>query len=723
MTGIGETGGVCVIGRVDFQTGIGAVTAAALELFARSVPVAFWSVRNSRAEIGASVRLPSGRTVPVAESLDNYSVFLFTDVLWNGVADHQYLHLPSHGARIAHIAYDSDRFPPEWVTILNERFDLALFTSSYLEAVARKSGVHIPVGTLPVGLDLELLIARRFVRRSAHRIRFGSVAAFHERKGLDLLIEAFLLEFGISDDAELIVHSNLAIGDVFARSKAMIDANPGAKITLSHGHLTTEEKNNLLDSFDVYVSASTGEGYSIGPREALALGKTLVLTDIPPHRELAAPPGVFLVEPSGRAPARYPEIDNRVFGSQAVFDSTRFAAELRRAREFVRSEEAFRSVRERKALASNFTLSYLERDYRRLLNPDAPRSATSPGSPFTRLPNEQPALMRRASGRHGSRIGERKVIVQSQDAGFFSLFNVFISHLAWSLQESSPPLVLPDWDAGRLLGRLDGAAVTSYCYSKPEDGNMWLGLFEPLYDLTAEELNDENFLYENAEVPRNLWNEQKEPLLTYKNAYLLYTSPWFSRFRRQYSATVRDMVRLRPAYQNEVDSFKQRLDGRFVVAAHVKHPSHGVEQPGGVIAQHHQYVNEVRSALGRRGVLESSDDWGVFLATDQERVVHLFEEEFGSHVIRFDDVTRISTDIDAKFDRLRPEEQAREGHQLQHLMAADDSSWSTRLAWEVWRDAEAMSASDVLIHAVSNVATAVSYLGERVDMVYCDPES
>jgi hypothetical protein len=56
-------------------------------------------------------------------------------------------------------------------------------------------------------------------------------------------------------------------------------------------------------------------------------------------------------------------------------------------------------------------------------------------------------------------------------------------------------------------------------------------------------------------------------------------------------------------------------------------------------------------------------------------------------------------------------------------MAAKPSEWSLRLAWEVWRDAEAMAASDVLLHSVTNVATAVSYLSESVQMVYCEPDA
>jgi hypothetical protein len=175
--------------------------------------------------------------------------------------------------------------------------------------------------------------------------------------------------------------------------------------------------------------------------------------------------------------------------------------------------------------------------------------------------------------------------------------------------------------------------------------------------------------------------------------------------------------------EEQVQTWKRKLDGRFLVAAHVKHPSHSIEQPGGVLAERHRYVDEVRAALARQGIREASDEWSVFLATDQDRVVSLFNDEFGDHVISFDDVTRVDVTTDAAFDTLADDEKARDGHQLQHLLAADSNRWSTRLAWEVWRDAEAMASSDVLIHAVSNVATAVSYLGKDVQMIYCDPST
>ena len=713
--------GICIMGRADFYTGIGTVTHAALELFSRVAPVVFFPARNRGAIPSGEVQLPGGRTVPIADEASDRAIYFFCDVLWNGAEDLNYTALPHDGFKIAHMAYDSDEFPPEWVAILNERFDLALFTSKYLEQIAINSGVRIPVGTLPVGLDIEPLIAERYVAAQPSRIRFGSISAFHERKRLDLLVESFIEAFGDRDDVELVIHSNLASGSTFERVQALTAKAPGARVTLTYGNLSDDDKNSLLASMDVYVSTSSGEGYSIDPREALALGKPLVLSGIPAHRDLGGVPGVFFVEPTSMVPARYPEIDNRVFGRQSDFSSSDFATSLSEARIFTLSPAAKATAAERKMLASEFSFSALAAPYQTLMNADAravrPRA---PWSSFVHFPAEIDSLIRPAGGRHGKRIGAKKIVVQAHDGGFFSLFNAFLSHLVWGLRDSNVSMVIPDWDAGRLIER--EGHPESYCYSRPDDGNMWLKLFEPLYDLTAEEMNDAEFIYANAVLPELRHNEAREPLLTYTNAFELYRAPWFKKFRSQYGRVLHEHVRLIPALQAERDSFiNNEMGGRFVVAAHVKHPSHSIEQPGGSIAERSQYIDEVRKALTKRGIVEGSDDWRVFVATDQDRVVQLFNDEFGDRVIRFDDVARVSVESDIAFDTLAKEEQNQSGFQLQHIMAANTDTWSSRLAWEVWRDAEAMANSDVLIHAVSNVATAVSYMGENVEMIYCDP--
>ncbi|WP_024287614.1 glycosyltransferase [Cellulomonas sp. KRMCY2] len=709
--------GICVMGRRAFGTGIGHLTESLFELLARKYDVRLWDL-HTPAQAGETVCLTSGREISLTHELEGFAVYIYADVLWNGVNYTKYVAPPSSGYRFAYLAFDSDRLPPEWVEILNRDFDAVFFTSAHLIDIALDSGVKIEIGALPLAIDVEAQIARKYRPVAGRRVRFGTLSAYHPRKGLEALVSAFLREFGDSHDAELVIHSNVAHGATATAVRSMVDVARTGNVVLSTDNLTESAKNELLESFDVYVNASAGEGYSVGPREALALGKSLVITDLGAHRPLFGPPGVFEVSTLHDAPAIYPEIDNRQFGFQRVPDPESLRSGLRAAFDFVRSDEAVTSAGERKLLAAEFGLQSLERSYWALVDPDSRNLLRGNGSSrHTQIPVGHQERIRRHGGRHGIRLGSTKIVVPAHDGGFFSLYNTYVSHLVWSLHDSPQRLVLPDWDAGRLLERINPRRPVSYCYSRPDQGNLWNHLFEPPYDLSAADLDDREFLWDGSQKPAAEYNESREPLLTYIHAYRLYQSPDFARIRRQYEPVIRDHIRLRQPLQAELDGFLHRnRDGRFLVAAHIKHPSHAVEQPDGTIADRHAYVELVRQAVAERGISEASDDWAVFLATEQERVVELFREEFGDHVIQFADVQRIPSETDSRFDELRADEKLADGHQLQHIMASDVGLWSPRLAWEVIRDARVMASADVVFHAVSNVATAVSFMSNGVDM-------
>lgn len=710
--------GICVIGREGFSTGIGSISAAAVELLGRRYQV---DLHTPSAPSGwHDTVLPTGTLARVTPDPSGYATYFYADVLWNGASDFNVHAMPLTGYRIAHMAFDSDRLPPEWVRILNERFHLALFSSPYLVDVAVASGVRIDCATLPIGLPLEPLLARPYRRPVGDVVRFGSISAFHRRKNLDLLVNAFLETFGRDPGVELLLHSNLDFGDTLPRIRATIEAFGAQNVILSHSELSEHDKTELLDSFDVYVNTSAGEGYSIGPREALALGKPVVLSRVPAHDELQDVPGAFAVESVGRMPARYPEIDNRVFGTQSLFRSDEIGTVLRAARAFVEDGPLEQTVCARRARAAEFSNSALAADYARVVDPDSALiPTTSTGSAFSSAPGPSVGLARAAAGRYGTRLGSRHLVLRAHDGGFFSLFNAYLSHLTWSRFDDDVSLVLPDWRPAGVIARAGGAPVSSFCYGRPEDGNVWTKLFEPPLGLSIEDLDDPDILDVGVEEPAYLYNQVREPSLTYVNAHDLYLSHDFPRFRRQYHAALAEHVHLLPAYRREFDAFHDsRMRDRLVVGVHVKHPSHVVEQVSGRMADRFEYLERVREELRARGVRPGDPDWAVFLATDQQRVRDLFEDEFGDHLIAFDDVTRSATSTDEAYDVLGDDDKLQQRHQIQHQMAQDTANWSTRLAWEVWRDAMALAGSDVVIHAISNVATAVSYLNPDNDMRY-----
>jgi glycosyltransferase involved in cell wall biosynthesis len=710
---------VCIVGRVTFGSGIGAITYAMCELLARSFPICVLPT-EPELRCGLAVSLPNGRLVPVVREPQAIKVWIFCDVLWNGTYDRNYLLVPKLGLRVAYIVFDSDELPPEWVNILNHRFDVVMVTSPHLGRVAHASGVEIPIASLPVALDIESLLSRPFKTTDSARIRFLSIAAFHPRKETETLIRAFMAAFGNTSDVELVLHSNLAFGDYADRLERFIREQAVQNVHISRVALSDHEKNQLVEGCDVFVNLSRGEGYSIGPREALALGKPLVLSAVGGHLDLEGVPGVYLIRSKRSLAARYPEIDNRIFGRQSAVEMGDAATALREAVDLIRSGRHLVTLHERRSYAANFSFSRLSASYAEIINSDirAFRRAAPVGR-HVYLPQEFRDRVQKAIGPRANALGHtRNCVVQMHDGGFFSIFNAFFSHLVWNLMDKRCHHTLPDWDVRRLIERNGGTKFKSFCYGRPEEGNIWLQWFEPLFGLGAEEMNSCDFLYEHAAVPTAIWNEDREPLLTHVNAYRLYRWKGFPAWRRQYHAVWRDHVALRPALAAEIDVFaRQNFEGRYMIAAHVRHPGHAQEQPGLVMAHAQTYIDRILSELGHRGIDPAGTGWGIFLATDQEGVVRQFEDAFRERVCYFSDVRRTTAAEEGAYDALSPEINIRDGQQLQHIVASSPDTWSSRMAWEVIRDALAMSHCRALLHVVSNISTAVSYMNPNVELL------
>ena len=693
---------ICIIGRTEFHTGIGTVGAGMAEALARSFPVSFLPTN-----VGASgsITLPSGRVLPVCHDPSAIEVSVFCDVLSECTID------PPGRLRYAWLLFDSDRLPETWVTLLNQRFDAVLAASPHLIEIARRSGVERPITHLPIPLDLDGSLALP-ARTPGAVLRFGSICAFHPRKSLETLVGAFVDRFGHDAGAELVLHGNLAFGTTLDRVRALASPN----VCITHDDLSAAAKDALLGSFDVYATCSAGEGYAIGPREAMARGKVIVASAIGGHADLVGPPGVFMVPARRERPGHYPELQDGIFGVQHEVDPIALGDALEAAAAFVRTDSG-KSARFRRERARSWSLSHLAISAAALVDPSI--------AAFRGVAPPDPAIAALAEQRLGRRAdaiaGPRRQVCAAHDGGFFSVFNTYLSHLVWQQREDRCHAVLPDWDVERFLGRLE-APVRSFCYGQPGDGNLWTKLFQPLFGASEAEMNDAAFLWRHAELPADRHNEAREPLMTYVRAYKLYLSPDFAAFRRQYHRVFTQHVRLRPEHQAEIDGFAAaHLTTPILIAAHVRHPSHTVEQPTGQIAGTEIYIEQVRAAVRRRGADPDGPGWTVFVATDQDRVLHRFRAVFGERAVFFPDARRTRADEDAAFDALGPVERNQDGHQLQHLVAADRAGWSWRMAWEVVRDAYVMARCQALLHVVSNVSTAVAYMNPEIEMVFCDP--
>jgi glycosyltransferase involved in cell wall biosynthesis len=713
---------VAISGRFDPTTGIGLHSLAFAHHYEGHFNLSLIDARPDDSNWRALDERMRNEAVTLGES-DGAAVSIFTDVLANGYGDINCLKLPHSLIKIAYVVFDSSRLPSWWVDRINENFDAVATPSKWGKQMIEKSGVLVPVFHLPLSTDLKRFASSNPAPVTQSKFRFGTIASYSKRKNILQLVRSFAECFDNNSDVELVVHTPLDFGGGYKEVDDYIKAHGIQNVVLSQMELDDSKYVSLLKSIDVYVLISKGECYSITPRQALALGKPVILSAGHAHDELLDSKLCISVPVRGYEPARYEAFDNQDIGLQCTYDDRDVRAALNDA--YYNYIKYAQNREERQAYAMTFDHSSLGEYYRTLANPknvflgdcdviERDRLVTSSKSLYRKYRELIEMDRTRASGEYG----RQKIVVPAHDGGFYSVFNAFLSHFVWNWGRRDISAIIPDWRVTTISEYRGITSPMSFCYGRPEDGNIFTKLFYPIADVQVAESDYSNheFLRDDV-IFYDDFNEKNEPNLTYIHASKLYRSETFSQWRGWYHSFYKKHFRLRDGLQSEIDAFYQaNMDDDFVIGVHVKHPSHAIEQINGVMPGASDFARKIIEYVSAHQI----SSYKIFLATDQDAVVHYMRAIFGEKVICRGDIARTTARDDANFASLNEREKSREGHQIQNLIAADPSKWSLKMATDVIVDVHLLAKCDVFIHVTSNIATAVSYINPEVKMLYCE---
>ncbi len=204
-------------------------------------------------------------------------VAILTDIPW--VKGQKVTNL-IHGNPVIKIAYsmiESTRIPKNWVTIFNRHFDAVVVPDDYFMKVYKDSGVTIPLFTLPLAMDLKPFLKCPPKTKNKKHFVFGNLSQARPHKNLELLINSFDHAFHNNPHVKLIINSRYAEDPHLI--KKIIRKNKSKNIHFYNRALKFDEMLSLMKTFDCYVSFSKGEGFSLIPREMLALGIPVILSD------------------------------------------------------------------------------------------------------------------------------------------------------------------------------------------------------------------------------------------------------------------------------------------------------------------------------------------------------------------------------------------------------------------------------------------------------------
>lgn len=264
-----------IVGFFEPEDGIGKVAINILETLGPQISANLICSGKNFSYLSTDVATPSAFATLSNTNKEPGKVALLTDLIWDlerNPADQ----IPKNSfIKLAYSMLESTEIPKMWVTILNEKFDAVVVPDKYLVKVYQESGVVIPIFILPIPMVLSSYLSRP---PHSHLLSkpfiFGDASA---NKNPKILIKAFAKAFRKNPDVQLymracqIKHLN--------KIERMIKKYGLTNVTIDQGKISLNEYLARLETYNCFINLSKGEGFSFIPRECLALGIPVIITN------------------------------------------------------------------------------------------------------------------------------------------------------------------------------------------------------------------------------------------------------------------------------------------------------------------------------------------------------------------------------------------------------------------------------------------------------------
>jgi glycosyltransferase involved in cell wall biosynthesis len=184
--------------------------------------------------------------------------------------------LRSQQLRIAYAMCESTRLGQERVDNLNAQFDMVVVPDRFLIDVYRNSGVTLPIFELPLARNFQPFLQAPLKSERNSTFTVAALGSGIRRKNLPTLIRAFHKAFGTRSDVKLVLNCRTGTDSQIFEELARLKA---PNIFFTTKVLDDSTYFDLLSRVDCYVNVSKAEGFSVQPREAMAMGIPTIVTD------------------------------------------------------------------------------------------------------------------------------------------------------------------------------------------------------------------------------------------------------------------------------------------------------------------------------------------------------------------------------------------------------------------------------------------------------------
>lgn len=184
--------------------------------------------------------------------------------------------------KIGYTMLETNGIPKEWARQCN-MMDEVWVPSTFNVDTFKNSGVHVPIYTIPLGIDPNFYNPK--IRSYKHNSKYTFLTVFEwgERKAPEILLRAYNRAFDQNDDVILVCKVINNDGSVNVRNeleKMNLNREGSAEIIfLYNTKFRDYEMPCLYRSADCFVTSTRGEGWGMPILEAMACGLPVIATN------------------------------------------------------------------------------------------------------------------------------------------------------------------------------------------------------------------------------------------------------------------------------------------------------------------------------------------------------------------------------------------------------------------------------------------------------------
>lgn len=209
---------------------------------------------------------------------------------------------------IGYTIWETSKLHKDWPGYINDNVDKVLVGCHWNIEVFKSSGVTVPIGVVPHGIDASVFDDAEpydVYGVDDDTFMFYDIFQWTERKHPLALIKAYWYAFQNDENVALVMKTyrsdysdkeKEAIRVTINRLKQVTPFPRYPKVYLIPDMLTDDEINGLHKRGDCYVSLDRGEGFGLGPFAAGACGNPIIVTGFGGVTEYANDENSYLVD-------------------------------------------------------------------------------------------------------------------------------------------------------------------------------------------------------------------------------------------------------------------------------------------------------------------------------------------------------------------------------------------------------------------------------------------